>query len=422
MIHLSLELASMVLCICAVLGLLLFLFGYERKKSIVPFAVGFGICAVLNIVFSLLFKPEDSTFYNELLTMLAAMVLPFLLLKHGKKRTFLLFGFCMCSTFDYIHTIVLSAVSNQTIEFKLTVYCIIYALAIFAVLVFKLLLKASAQPEFLESISPAVYIVIFFADYSAYYKVMLTKDSAYYAEISNALTLLSSTLIVGCFAYVFYRYTKTSFKQKESEIILGTELRRYDEMMKKNRDIRAFRHDYKNNLFSIKAFISSGRIEEAEKYIDEISGSLEQTSVGTATGNYLADAIISEKTANAAELNVDIAFSGSIPSEGIGNYDLCTILSNLIDNAIRAASEVAPSRVEISSQEKNGGVVLRISNPVKEKPVIKNNSLKTTKADKSNHGIGLQNVKKAVSKYDGYVEMTCDDNFVVEVGLMLNNK
>ena len=295
-------------------------------------------------------------------------------------------------------------------------------MAIFVIFVLKKLLRVTAQPDFLENISPVIYIVIFFADYSAYYKVMLTKDSTYYTEISNALTFLSSTLIVICFGYVFFRYTKATFKQRESDIILDAEIRRYDEMTKKNRDIRAFRHDYQNNLFSIKAFIKDGRIDEAEKYIDEISSSLSRTSGGPITGNYLADAIISEKSANAKDVNVSIKFSGSIPSEGIGNYDLCTILANLIDNAIRAAAEVSPCTVNIDSCKKNGGVVIKISNPIKEKVTIKNSTIQSTKRDRENHGFGLQNVKKAVQKYDGYVELSCDDFFIVEVGLMLHKK
>ena len=37
-------------------------------------------------------------------------------------------------------------------------------------------------------------------------------------------------------------------------------------MVSKNRDIREFRHDYKNNLISIHSFLSSGKTDEALKY------------------------------------------------------------------------------------------------------------------------------------------------------------
>lgn len=415
-------LASLILFSCAELGMLYFIFGYEKRKKLFPFIFAAAACVMINCIFGLTVNSEDSTFYNELLMTCSSMILPYLLFKHEKKRTFALFGFCLCSTFDYIHSIIFSAFSRPTIVKEQLLYCLIYLLTIFAIFALKKLLKVTAKPEFLENISPVIYIVIFFADYSAYYKVMLTKDSAYYTEISNALTFLSSTLIVICFGYVFFRYTKATFKQRESDIILNTELKRYDEMMKKNRDIRAFRHDYQNNLFSIKTFIKDGRIEEAENYIDEINSSLAQTSGGPITGNYLADAIISEKSANAKDVNVSIEFSGSIPPEGIGNYDLCTILANLIDNAVRAAAEVSPCTVNIDSCEKNGGVVIKISNPIKDKVTIKNNTIQSTKRDRENHGFGLQNVKKAVQKYDGYVEISCNDIFVVEVGLMLNTK
>ena len=34
----------------------------------------------------------------------------------------------------------------------------------------------------------------------------------------------------------------------------------------------------------------------------------------------------------------------------------------------------------------------------------------TTKTDKTNHGIGLQNVKRVVKKYDGSIEISDKDN------------
>lgn len=198
-------LASLILFSCAELGMLYFIFGYKKRKKLFPFVFAAASCVIINCVFSLTVNQEDSAFYNELLMMCSSMILPYLLFNHEKKRTFALFGFCLCSTFDYIHSIIFSAFSRPTIVKEQLLYCLIYLLAIFVIFVLKKLLRVTAQPDFLENISPVIYIVIFFADYSAYYKVMLTKDSTYYTEISNALTFLSSTLIVICFGYVFFR-------------------------------------------------------------------------------------------------------------------------------------------------------------------------------------------------------------------------
>lgn len=76
----------------------------------------------------------------------------------------------------------------------------------------------------------------------------------------------------------------------------------------------------------------------------------------------------------------------------------------------------------INSKESSKGVIIRIKNPVTEKVEIKDNRIKTTKADKENHGIGIENIKKTVEKYGGFVELNCDDSyFEIEIGLYFEN-
>lgn len=62
---------------------------------------------------------------------------------------------------------------------------------------------------------------------------------------------------------------------------------------------------------------------------------------------------------------------------------------------------------------------LTISNPVTENIKIHNNTIQTTKQDKSNHGFGLYSLQKIVDKYDGTLTFSCVDN-VFECEVTLN--
>ena len=53
---------------------------------------------------------------------------------------------------------------------------------------------------------------------------------------------------------------------------------------------------------------------------------------------------------------------------------------------------------------------LTISNPVVENIKIHNNSIKTSKQDKRDHGFGLYSLKKIIQKYDGKLSLTCNNN------------
>lgn len=420
MLNCILDSAVFLLGTATVISLLTLFLGYEVKKNKTAFIIVYIIFIVINLMSGLFVSDREiAELITEVSLVGAAMGLPYLLLKSKRHFTFVWFGLIICSTFDYLESLAASFFKMQLPHTAQIIYLVLYGLALSLILVIYRVAKLRIPPDFLEQLSPTIYIVIFFADYSAYYDVMLSKDSAYYTEVSNVLKLLSAALIVGCFSYIIYRYSSLSYKQKESELQLQAELKHYEEMVQKNKDIRTFRHDYKNNLYSIRTLIESGRTEEAEKYIDELDSGLKLSENRYATGNYLADAIISGKAETAKMSDIEIEFDGVIPENGISNNDLCTILSNAIDNAIRACSEIAPCRINIVSQITANGAVIKITNPVKENVEIKNNSIKTTKSDKVNHGIGVSNIRKAVKKYNGYMELSCENKlFILEIGLV----
>lgn len=400
-----------------------FLLGFEKRKSKLPFIIICGALTVLSAIFPLLLGVnENSDELKEIITMIIFILTPCLAFSHKKKVLIPVLGLLINATLDYIIFMLSSTLSITSFYTTGIMYCCLYIILCFVLMIAKDKFENVTMQEFFESISPAFYVVIILADISAYYDVIVSHDSSYYVEGSNIVRLISTILMVGAVFYIATRFSDSLHKQKESELQVDMQLKLYSEMMKKNRDIREFRHDYKNNLFSLEMFIESEKYDDAKKYIEDLNGSLEKTKNRYATGNFLADAIISDKADNAAEFRIDIDFRGTIPENGISNSDLCTVLANSLDNAIRACKSVAPCRIAIDSRESSKGVIMKIRNPVKQRVEIKDNRIRTTKSDKENHGIGLSNIKKTAEKYGGYVELSCDDSFFeIEIGLYFAN-
>lgn len=406
--------------VSAVIFTLRLFLGYEYKEKKTAFIISGALVIILNAVLNIIVRDTETTeMITESLLMISAMALPYLLFKSKKKLTFVLFGLILCSTFDYLVSLINSFGGSENIFSAQKIYTVLYGIMLLAVLLFGRKANLRIPPDFLEQLSPSIYVVIFFADYSAYYDLMLSRDSQYFEEVSNVLRMLSAALIVICFSYIVFRYSTLSYRQKESELQLEAELKHYEEMVQKNNSIRTFRHDYKNNLYSIRSLISSGRTQEAEKYIDGLDAELELSENRYATGNYLADAIISGKAGEAEKAGVKLDFDGMIPEKGIANNDLCTILSNALDNAIRGCEGSAPCSIRMSCEKLPNGILMTVTNPVRERVHIKNNNVKTTKADPSSHGIGIGNIRKAAQKYNGYADISCDDKeFKIEIGLI----
>ena len=77
--------------------------------------------------------------------------------------------------------------------------------------------------------------------------------------------------------------------------------------------------------------------------------------------------------------------------EHISQMDLCTIISNLLKNAVEAVDKDGEIAVHIVRKEKY--VQVDIHNSCKTMPQISRmEEIKTSKADKENHGYGLDNV------------------------------
>lgn len=398
--------------------------GYSRRRNGTAFYCVIAAFAMLSAAIPPLIKNSELSEWASEITVFAATALaPYFLLEPIKKRTFFFFGILYCATCDYIIAMISSVARQMNKVSVLAAYTAVYlCVAVISILVGKKSGK-TVPSGFIESLNPLIYIILFIADLAACYEVDMKSDSSYYLEVSNVLKLTSTALVVGCISYIIYKYLDSLEKQQQAETQLEIEIAHYEDMMRRNRDIRTFRHDYKNNLTSLAILLDGGRNQEAREYINEISDALETTKNRFATGNYFADAILSDKADQALKKGVAIEFSGTLPENGISNYDLCTVLTNAIDNAVRGCEELAPCAVFINSVEKSNVVKLTVRNPVSRQVVIKNNEIKTTKRDSHDHGLGIGNIKRTVKKYNGYVNLDCDDDtFTVEIGFILGGE
>lgn len=338
-----------------------------------------------------------------------------------KKTAFFWIGIAMAASVDYLGFILNYAIKPGIIGQLIT--NIVLYIIIFSIIV--LITRKSGRADLTESFDrfpPVASLMIFVAFLAAYYSVTASFDAEYTKETANLLTMFSSMLIVGCIAYLVIKYLVVSQKKRATEKQLELELRHYSDMAQKNRNMRVFRHDFKNNLISVRALIDGGQYGEAEKYIDELYGRLDATKSVVSTGNHLADAILAEKYAAARERGVKIDFEGIIPNGRIENIDLCTILANALDNAIEGIRHVKNAAIGIRAIDDGAVFTLIISNPT-DKPVeIKNNRVKTTKGDDVNHGLGIGSIRNAAGKYNGEVNLRYKNGyFTIEV-MMITRK
>jgi sensor histidine kinase YesM len=182
----------------------------------------------------------------------------------------------------------------------------------------------------------------------------------------------------------------------------------------------AIKHDLKNHMLSIKSLIESGDSLESLNYVSKIINDTGAKHNYSSTGNTVIDSIINFKLQESEQKFIKADLDLKIPEKlDIPSFDMTIILGNLIDNAIKAASDVVGERyIKLMMKYDKGRLIIQTENPYVGEILEDNGVLLTTKVEKQNHGIGLQNIKKVIQKYDGILNIDYTGN-IFTVSLMM---
>lgn len=185
----------------------------------------------------------------------------------------------------------------------------------------------------------------------------------------------------------------------------------YNEVKQNNIEIRKLRHDIRNHISILDELIASGKITKAKAYIQDINSNvIEKTTAIPDVGNALVNAIILQKSIDFPDIK--ISFKGNIKDTiSIKDYDLCTILSNLLDNALEYSSVHSFTIINLFIYQDESVLLINIRNHLSHPINIKQFN-KSTKHDDQHHGYGLINVKEALKPYNGILEYAQDGSYL----------
>lgn len=179
-----------------------------------------------------------------------------------------------------------------------------------------------------------------------------------------------------------------------------------------NNTLRAQRHDFLNHLQVVYSLMEMEEYGEANAYIEKVYGAITAVSRVMKTANPAINALLQvklsacDKAGVQAEVNIQSAWK-DLPMPG---WEMCKVLSNLIDNALDALEEVEPAgrKLRITLTEDLRSYRFSVANtgpmiPLKSQKAIFGAGI-TTKA--AGHGMGLFIVKKTLTDRGGDIEVT----------------
>lgn len=196
----------------------------------------------------------------------------------------------------------------------------------------------------------------------------------------------------------------------------------YEELLRQDEKMSRFRHDMEAHMTVLQSYCTDGGTKKMQEYLNNVIQKSAIYEVKEYSGNKGVDAIVRQLLERAEEFKVDVKLEGSLPENpAIKEYDLCTIVANLLKNAIEACEKIDGNlkrEVAMTTAFYNSQIYIMIKNTVAEEVVIRDNHLITTKQNKKYHGIGSRNVEQAVKKYNGDIKYRNENGwFIAEISI-----
>lgn len=197
--------------------------------------------------------------------------------------------------------------------------------------------------------------------------------------------------------------------------LVNTHYREVDNMY---RQIRGWRHDYRNHIQTMKVLAANGDLDGLKEYLDMLDTDLNTVDTVVKTGNAMADAILNSKISLAKSKDIPVQVDAHIPVKlKMSELDLCCIIGNLFDNAIEASMALLPEKrlIRVYMDMKGTQLYLSFTNFTAQKKMVKTGGLfKTTKGE--GHGFGLVRIDAIIERLDGYLSRNSEDGaFTTEI-------
>lgn len=273
---------------------------------------------------------------------------------------------------------------------------------------FQLMIRHSDAPGYynLAVLIPFLIIIVF---------SLIVSGNSFFVE--NTQPILSGCLAL-LLPLIYYNYAQGSRAFAESReletALLRTQadLNHYRGAIELDERIRRERHELKNRYLHIQVLLEENRLEELSAYLAEEIGSRMDALSEAYTGNTLIDYILHLKQQEAEKISVPFKVSVMLRKTPRVPDDLfCTILLNLLDNAIEASQREKDPGITVTLSNRGAYLVLQVRNRVSRNVLLFNPGLLTTKKDKERHGHGLSIVRSAVKEAGGMMEIRTDDGF-----------
>lgn len=180
--------------------------------------------------------------------------------------------------------------------------------------------------------------------------------------------------------------------------------------------LRTTRHDLKNHLIIIDGYAKEGKQKQISEYIQKISSNIEQSDT-IRTPSVTISSLLNAKQQLCNRHHILLKYTFQFDAVYIDDYSLITILGNIMDNAITAASKLDHGYIRLKIFQLDSQLNIYCENNHCESVIEKDGHFISSKQEPDAiHGLGIRSVRKTVSDLNGTIEINYSDSqFCVDI-------
>ena len=183
---------------------------------------------------------------------------------------------------------------------------------------------------------------------------------------------------------------------------------------------RHTRHDFRHHNLLVMEYAKQRDYQSILDYLKEYEERETEKYENTFCGNHAVDTVMSAYAGrceqNGIELRADIRLQ---ETEDVSDYDLVTILANILENAVKGCLEAGgDGRLEISVGTKSSKLVIVCKNTCARDILFEDGLPRNKERD----GIGVESIISTAAKYNGIVDFYAADGIFVCQVILSNRK
>ncbi len=249
-------------------------------------------------------------------------------------------------------------------------------------------------------------------------------NSTYDPMVSFLLFLTAAAALIVIARLFAVDYKRQCLKQEQTEYETRLQLQRneFTKITQNHEQVRKYRHDMRHHLLALGQILHDSDSTYAEQYIDSLLGRLEDMETAIYCKNPLINAVLSTYISQARDIGCKLHTQISIPETlHIHDLDLCTALSNALENAIHACEkEPEADRFLTIKIHLRNSLCIHIQNSCRQPVSFDTDGLPLSTSGQG-HGFGMKSIANTAAQYNGMFRCQCQDG-IFKLNLILFNQ